>query len=264
MRRAADYCISLARETGAGWVAVRNSSHCGALAPFALKLAESDMVAIVFTHVDPMVLPYGAIEPFCGTNPICLAAPGKDGRTLCLDMATSIVPWNVVANAAREGSKIPEGWAVDGDGCGTTDPKRVAALFPFGEHKGSGLGILIDVLCALLSGAPYGPDIPKMYGDLNQHRCLGGLIGAIHISAMTDATTFTQRVAEMAKRLSQLRPAPGVGRVQFPGEPELEVRSQRLREGIPVGVQELDELNALANELNLPRLHAMSRGESHA
>lgn len=69
------------------------------------------MIGIVFSHVDPMVLPHGARVPFGGTNPVCLTAPGDRGQALCLDMATSIVPWNVVANAALEGVPIPHGWA---------------------------------------------------------------------------------------------------------------------------------------------------------
>ena len=245
MRRAADEAASLALEAGAGWVAVRNSSHCGALAPFGLRLAERGMVAFVFTHVDPMVLPYGSIEPFCGTNPLCIVAPGAGGRTLCLDMATSIVPWNLIANAAIEDRPIPQGWAVDEHGAGTVHPRTVKALYPIGGYKGSGLGILIDVLCALFSGAPYGPDIPKMYGDLNEHRRLGGLIGAIHVNAFTALESFTERLGQMASRLRQLRAAPNVDRVRYPGEPELEAKAERQKAGIPLSAKVFAELNRL-------------------
>jgi ureidoglycolate dehydrogenase (NAD+) len=258
MSRATDEAATLAHETGAGWVAVSNSSHCGALAPFALRLTERGMIGLVFTHVDPMVMPFGAREPFCGTNPLCFAAPGENGKTLCLDMATSIVPWNIVANAQSEGVAIPEGWAVDGAGRDTTDPGAVAALYPFGEYKGSGLGVLIDVLCAMLSGAPYGPDIPKMYGDLQTHRRLGGLVGAIRISAFANLEVFRRRVAQMAERLTQLTPAASADRVRYPGEPELEAKARREIEGIPVGVQVFAELNSFAACKNVPALEPLA------
>ena len=129
MKRAVEEAEEMARKAGAGWVAVANSSHCGALAPLGLQLAERGYIGLVFSHVDPMVLPHGAREPFCGTNPICLTAPGDEETTLCLDMATSIVPWNVVANAQQEGVALQEGWAVDGRGNDTTDPHEVQALY---------------------------------------------------------------------------------------------------------------------------------------
>lgn len=258
MRRAADEAAALALETGAGWVAVRNSSHCGALAPFGLRLAERGMLGFVFTHVDPMVLPYGAIEPFCGTNPLCFTAPGAAGKTLCLDMATSRVPWNIVANAQSEGVPIPQGWAVDQHGQETTDARAVRALYPFGEYKGSGLGIMIDVFCALLSGAPYGPDIPKMYGDLTVPRQLGGLVGAIHIGDIMDLETFKIRLAEMAARLGQLKPSASASRVYFPGEPELETKARREVEGIPIGLNVLAELNALATATSIAMLEPIT------
>ena len=75
MLTAAEQAIELARRAGSAWVAVANSSHCGALAYYGLRIAEAGMIGLVFTHVDPMVLPYGSREPFCGTNPICITAP---------------------------------------------------------------------------------------------------------------------------------------------------------------------------------------------
>lgn len=254
MRRAAQEAAQLADETGAGWVAVRNSSHCGALAPFGLQLAAKRLIGMVFTHVDPMVLPFGSTQPFCGTNPICLAAPGAAGKTLCLDMATSIVPWNRVENAANEGIAIPNGWGVDRHGNPTTDPKSVNALYPFGGYKGSGLGILIDVFCAMLTGGPYGPDIPKMYGNMDAQRRLGGLIGAIKIESFIDPEEFERRVCEMTGQLGRLPTIPGVDRVRFPGEPEIETKAVREREGIPIGLQTFAALNELAVAGGLPAL----------
>lgn len=256
MAKATEHAAELAEASGAGWVAVRNSSHCGALAPFGLNLAERSMLGIVFTHVDPMVLPHGASEPFCGTNPITMTAPGVNGRAFCLDMATSVVPWNLVANAANEQIAIPQGWGVDKNGADTTDPNAVSGLYPFGQYKGSGLGIMIDVFCSMLGGAPYGPDIPSMYGDLTARRQLGGLVGAIAIRPYEDPEEVRRRVTEMGRRLGGLRKAKGVDRVRFPGEPELEMKERRQRDGIPIGLRTLAELNGLADEFGLSRLVA--------
>lgn len=261
MLRATDEAIELARASGAGWVAVRNSSHCGALAYYGLRIADAGMLGLVFTHVDPMVLPFGARAAFCGTNPVCIAAPrAKSGAdqlstgALCLDMATSKTSWNSVANAAQEHAPIPLGWAVDTVGRDTTTAEDVAALYPVGEYKGSGLGLMIDVLCAMLSGAPFGPDIPRMYGDLSERRQLGGLVGAIDISRFVPLETFHARIADLIARWNALPASEPGGRVQFPGEPELRERERRLQTGIPLGVQLLAELNAIAADAGVAPL----------
>jgi ureidoglycolate dehydrogenase (NAD+) len=262
MCRATQTAIELAQTSGAGWATVCNSSHCGALAYYGLKIADAGMIGLVFTHVDPMVVPYGAKKAFCGTNPICITAPrapsgayhGSTGA-ICLDMATSKAPWNAVANAAREGVAIPDGWAIDDDGNATTDPNRVAAMLPFGEYKGSGLGIMIDVLCSLLSDSPFGPDIPKMYSDdLSQKRRLGGMVGAIDIGRFVPLDRFYGRACDLVTRLGALPPAAPDGEILFPGEPELRQRERRVREGIPIGIQTLEALNQLAARFGLPKI----------
>lgn len=240
MSRATDEVIDLARESGAGWVSISNSSHCGALAHYGLRIAEEGMIGFVFTHVDPMVLAYGAKEAFCGTNPICITAPGKNDRSLCLDMATSVVPWNTIANAAMEGIQIPEDWAVDESGMPTTDAKSVAAIHAFGGHKGSGLGLMIDILCSMLSGAPFGPHIPKMYGDMKETRRLGGLVGAIRIENFTPLDTFRNRISDLVEEWGNLPSSSPSTQVFYPGEPEKICRKKRLAHGIPVGLSLLD------------------------
>jgi ureidoglycolate dehydrogenase (NAD+) len=255
MQRAAEEAIVLAAETGAGWVSVSGSTHCGALAYYGLQIADAGMIGLVFSHVDSMVLPFGARRPFCGTNPICITAPREAGGAgqlrsgaLCLDMATSIVPWNTITNAAMEDVPIESGWAVDANGKDTNDAKRVVALYPFGGYKGSGLGLLIDVLCAMLSDAPFGPDIPPMYGDLAEPRRLGGMVGAIDIRRFVPLAQFHRRIAELIERWTALPPCEPGGEVLFPGQPELLERERRLQEGIPLGRKTLRELAGLARE----------------
>lgn len=251
MRRATDEAIAVAEDAGAGWVSVCNSSHCGALAYYGLQIARAGMMGLVFTHVDPMVLPHGSRKPFCGTNPICLTAPNADGRMLCLDMATSVTPWNTVANAAMEGVPIPLGMAVDENGLDTTDAKKVTALYPFGNYKGSGLGLMIDVLCSMLGGAPFGPHIPKMYGDPAQRRQLGGLVGAIRIENFVSLEMFHQRIGALVEQWGALPSVKPDEKVLYPGEPELLCREQRLHTGIPIGLQLIKTFEELAESYNI-------------
>jgi ureidoglycolate dehydrogenase (NAD+) len=236
MERGTQEVISLARESGAGWVAVENSSHCGALAYYGLQIAQADMIGLLFTHSDSMVVPYGAKHAFCGTNPLCITVPGTGDATLCLDMATSVVPWNTITNASMEGVSIPEDWAVDGEGNPTCDPNKVRAVRPFGGYKGSDLGLMIDVLCSFLLGSPYGPDIAPMYGNPSSQRLLGGLIGAIDVSRFRDIAAFRTAVAALAARWNEQIPANPADPILYPGQPEIQTRRKRLTEGIPLGL----------------------------
>ena len=74
----------------------------------------------------------------------------------------------------KTGSAVNSSLAVDELGMETTDPHKTKALYSMGEHRGSGLGLAIDLLCAILSNSLYGPHIPKMYGDMSEHKLLGG------------------------------------------------------------------------------------------
>ncbi len=261
MQRATQSAVELARATGSAWVAVRNSSHCGALAYYGLQIADAGMIGLVFTHVDPMVIPYDAQNPFCGTNPICITAPRAargagdlETGAFCLDMATSKVPWNIIVNACTERVPIEPGWGADKDGNSTTDPQSVVGLYPCGSYKGSGLGLAIDVLCSLLSDAPYGLDIPAMYGDYSERRLLGGLIGAIDIRRFLPPKQFFHRLDDLLNRWSAQPAREADQRVLYPGEPEMLEQQRRLREGIPIGCQALQELDEMAAAHGIDKL----------
>lgn len=252
MHRATGEAIQLSKESGSAWVAVENSTHCGALAYYGLQVAREGMLSIVFTHADSMVVPYAGKHAFCGTNPICIAAPGAtEESTMCLDMATSVVPWNTVANAAIEGVSIPDHWGVDAEGMATTDPEKVRGVRAFGEYKGSGLGLMIEVFCCMLMGSPFGPHIAPMYGDPTQRRHLGGLVGVIDVRRFRDLDAFRESIARLGQEWNAQERVDETQPVLFPGQKEIMTREQHLRDGIPLGVKVCEAFHALGEELNV-------------
>ena len=148
-----DHAIRLAKENGIGMVVARNSTHFGACAWWAQKLAGAGCMGIVMCNATALVAPWQGRDKMLGTNPICLAVPGP--RTFLLDMATTTVALNRIYKAVLSGDEsIPPGWAMDLEGKPTTDPKTaVEGLpMPLGGYKGSGLAVMVEVLCAVLSG----------------------------------------------------------------------------------------------------------------
>ena len=161
--RANRVAIELARENGIGAVGVSDSSHCGAVGLYSRVAAREGLIGMAFTHSDKIAAPFGGHRPFLGTNPISLAFPREGSEPVCLDMATTSIPWNRVMNARREGAAIAPGVAVDGEGGDTTDAQAANALRPLGGpdygHKGYGLALIVELLCGPLNGNPYGPQI---------------------------------------------------------------------------------------------------------
>ena len=167
--RAMKEAIALARESGAGAVGARNSSHCGACSYFVELAAKEGMIGVALTHTDSIMVPPGMKRIFLGSNPIAFGAPGTDGP-LVIDMSTTHAAWGKVIVARQEDKPIPPDWGVDASGRPTTDPNQVVGLAPTGSHKGYALALMIEILCAQLAGVPFGLHVTKMYGELDKPR----------------------------------------------------------------------------------------------
>ena len=242
--RAMRLAIEMARESGVALVGVKNSSHFGMAAYFAMEALKEDMIGIAMTHADAWVAPFGARKPYLGTNPFSIAIPAKQCFPIVLDVATSITTMGAVILAALRGERIAEGIAIDEDGRITTDPKRVAALLPVGGPKGSGLAIIVDVVCGILTDSAFGVHINKG-NDFSRPERLGHLVGAINVASFCDPDRFKQRVDEMISEIKSLPPAPGFSEVLLPGEKEFRTREERLKKGIPLPWEVFEKLQGL-------------------
>lgn len=237
MTRASEHAIHLAKESGAGVVGVHNSSHCGAIGLYTRQIAAAGMVGMAFTQADSLVVPHGGRKPFFGTNPISIAFPTENiDEPICVDMATSIVPWNYIMNAKREKAKVPVGLGVDANGDDCVEAESIIAVKPTAEHKGYALAFLIDMLCGPLNGTNYGPNIPAMYGHMDQKRKLGSLVLAIdpaRFGGKDNIRAVGTRMIEHVKTLGD--------NVLFPGQPEYLSKERRTVAGIPLTEAMLDD-----------------------
>lgn len=233
--RAMDEAIGLAKKNGIGAVGVANSSHCGATALYGRKAARVGLIGIAFTHSDAFVAPHGGTKKFLGTNPICITVPTKDPeRPLCLDMATSAVPFNRIMNYRRENRPLQPGWALDRRGKPTLDPHDVGCLLPLAGHKGYALAFMIDLLCGPLNGMPFGPHIPEMYRDLARRRRLGSFFIAIDPRRFGGGRQLAAVATRMAREARAQSRARARESVLAPSDPEHFNAEQRQRVGIPI------------------------------
>ena len=244
MHYACDRAVELARESGSGAVAVRRSSHFGMTGYHIGRIVERGYIGLAMTDTDAFLIPFGARKAFFGTNPIAIGFP-TIGIPVILDMATTSIPYGKIAIAKTEGRPIPPDWGFDEQGNPTTDPHRIAGLHPIAGPKGSGLAMVIDILCSVLTGMPWGPHINRMYTDLGEPRRLGHFAQALDVERWMPLDVFKGRLAEMLREFGELPPAEGFERVYYPGQIEGEQRQRRAAEGIPVDPGLYAEMEAL-------------------
>lgn len=247
--RAMGHAIELARQAGTGAVGIANSSHCGAIGLYTRQAARAGMIGIAFTHSDAFVVPYGGNKAFFGTNPISIALPAPNpDEPFCVDMATSIVPWNRIMNARRENRPVPLGQGVDAQGADSTDPHLIRAVKPTADHKGYALAFAIDMLCGPLNGMTFGPHLTPMYAQLDEHRRLGSFMMAIDPKRFAGGAAFA---AVLAIAISEVKSQNT--EILSPGEPEYRTAAQRSRNGIPVEPGLWEEISTWSERLNVSK-----------
>lgn len=247
-------CLRKAREAGSAWVGVRNSNHFGTCAYWAMQPTKVDMVGFATTNGPSNMAPWGGVTPYMSTNPLAFAAPAADGKSVVVDMATSVAAKGKIILAAKKGLKLPEGWAMDKRGRPTTDPQEAidGLVMPLGGHKGYALSLMIDLLAGILTGANFGPHIGKLYGDYDRGQGLGHLFSAIDIGRFIPVELFKARVSQMCEEVKSVELAEGATRIYIPGEMETEETTRRQAEGIPLPLAVVDDFVALGKDLGVP------------
>ncbi|GLT15315.1 Ldh family oxidoreductase [Vibrio algivorus] len=230
---ATDHGIELAKETGVGFVSVKNTSHCGALSYFVEQATSQGLIAIAMTQTDTCVAPYGGAERFLGTNPLAFGFPVEGSEPMIVDFATSATAFGKLLHAKETGSKIGTGLAIDKDGNETTDPNKVENLLPFGGHKGSGIALSIDALTGVLMGANFSNHIVRMYGDYDKMRKLASLVIVIDPNKLGNAL-FATMMLQMVTELRAVKPVPGRESVLAPNDPQVQYAKDCDENGIPV------------------------------
>lgn len=248
---AIDKAMEIAAQQGMAAVTVTNSSHCGMLAYYTIQAAKKGFFALAVTNTTPRLIPTGSKKAFLGTNPFCYAFPLQNEEPLCYDAATTQITGNKIQLYRQLGLALPDGVAADKDGNITTDAKIAELLVPFGDYKGFGIALLVDILCGALCGMPNGDQVSAMYGaDISGKRLLGQFYLVFDINRFRPLQAFAQ---ELQEEMDRLRALPSVdGRtIMAPGDPEKLISAERTISGIPLEPEIFASLQSVANELNV-------------
>jgi len=227
------HAVRLAHKHGISVVTARESNHFGAAAYWGQKISAAGMIGIVMCNASPIVAPWQAKEPRLGTNPICMSVPGP----WLLDMATTTVANNRIFKALMNGEEtIPAGWAVDPEGVPTTDTDAAirGMPMPLGGYKGSGLAMMVEILCGVLSGGAMSVDVGGIRIQGKPTRVSQTFV-AIDAGRFMPAEEFQRRVEWLVNTVKSAAPAKGYREMMVAGDPEWRAEAERRQNGIPLG-----------------------------
>jgi uncharacterized oxidoreductase len=251
-RRATEVALGKAAQQGLAAVGVRRANHIGRLADYAELAAARGCVGLVWTNAPTAasVVPFGGVSRRLSTNPLAVAVPGPEGSVaISVDMATSIVAEGKVRVKRNRKEPLPPGWAIDAQGRPVTDvetfygPPR-AGLLPVGGHKGTALGLVVEVLGGILSGE-------GAIGDRTGPVHNGTFILLIDVTRFLPLAAFTAQVTDLVTWVKSAVPAQGVAEVMVPGEPEARSAAHRRAHGIPVEDETWRQIEVIAAELGV-------------
>lgn len=235
---ALDHAFETLSDHGVAILALRNSGHISRVGTYSEYCAARGCVSIHMVNVvghAPVVAPFGARQGGYSTNPVSMAMPVDGKAAPLLDMATSTVALGKIRVAHNRGEQVPPGWVLDGQGLPTTDPGPMATdktgtLSPFGAHKGSGLGIIAELMAGALAGTNTVEEAEHFpNGVLNNMLSI-----ILDPAAFGDPQGVQSRTMGYSAFIKSLQPAQGSDAVLLPGDPENISRAKRSRNGIMV------------------------------
>jgi LDH2 family malate/lactate/ureidoglycolate dehydrogenase len=254
--------IEKAKKVGTGWVSVQNSNHFGIAGYHAMMALPHDMIGIALTNASPLVAPTFSVERLLGTNPISVAIPAGEEPAFVADMATTTAANGKLEMLQRKNGVAPVGWIQDKEGNYSTNPhelKAGGALLPLGgdkehgSHKGYALGAIVDIFSAVLSGANYGPWVPPFPAyvplpDEQPGKGIGHFFGAMRIDAFRPASDFKKNMDKWIGKFRSAKTIAGQQKVLIPGDPEREMETTRMKNGIPLLKPVIEDLKFLAEK----------------
>ena len=248
------HAVRLARQHGVALVVAREVSHFGPAGYWAQKISGEGLIGIVLCDASPTVPPWQGHAGRLGTNPISVSVPAPGGRGWLLDMATTTAAYGRLEKAQLEGkTTVPEGWALDRDGRPTTDVAAALQgfLMPLGGYKGSGLSVMVEILCGVLSGGAMATEI-RGIRQHGRHSRVNHAFLAIDVARFLPLEEFHARMDWLVGVIKSAPPAAGYDEVLVAGDPEWRSEDQRRRHGIPIPPGSWEALARTAERLGVP------------
>jgi uncharacterized oxidoreductase len=177
-----------------------------------------------------------------------------------LDFATSLVAEGKVNVASRGGKPLPADALIGPDGALSGDPallygpltpdgprdysRGAGAIRAFGEHKGSGLALICELLGGSLTGnGATGPDRRFSNGMFSFY---------VDPKRVDPSNVFDADMTRYLDWLQRAKTMPGKA-IMTPGEPERAERTKRAASGVPMPSEAWTSIVAAARSVGVNR-----------
>jgi LDH2 family malate/lactate/ureidoglycolate dehydrogenase len=256
--QAIDLAAARAADHGVAAVAVKESTHLGALGYYTRRAATDGFIAFAYQNGPTIVPPYGSVTPMFSTNPFSYAVPAGDEHPIVYDVATTTVAGNKILLAKKRGDPtIPPNWANDEQGRPTTDTEAASVhrMQWFGGHKGYGIAFLVELLAGVLAGSSFGrteATASELHGA--DRIAKGYLFVVMDPARFVPAAEFAASVDALVRDVRSSRTAEGFDRVYVPGEIEQLRFETSAADGLLLSPAVVAELNDVARSVGVPEL----------
>lgn len=260
--------LEKAKNVGAGFGAARNSNHYGMAALWSEMAPKQGFMGMSFCNTRICSIVTFGRDRILGTNPISFAIPSAGKTPFILDMATTTVAHGKIEVYERLDKPMPIGWVVDAEGADTTDTHGFQKIYrekktgghlflggageELGGHKGYGLGLFVDLLCAGMSMGAWSRDtfVPNDGARISQ------FFGAIRTDLFGDPSEIAEHVEYILKEVRGSAKSQGQDRIYIHGEKEIERRAKSMVDGVPLDEAEWKMMDDYAEKFGLEKLQA--------
>ena len=234
--------IQKASETGIAVGAVTNSHHFGVAGNHLRAIADAGLVGWAMGNSPAAMPAWGGKRAIFGTNPIAAIFPRTNADPILVDLSLSEVARGKIMVAAKNGTPIPQGWALDAQGNPTTDAKAALAgmMLPMGGVKGAMLAMVVEIMVTALTGAHFGAEADSFFVDAGNQPRLGQLFLVINPDALAGRLAYESRLSALIDVVLQ---DPDV---RLPGTRRFALAEEAMREGLELPDALVEQIRKLA------------------
>ena len=260
--QACDLGIKKSKNMGISVIALKNSGHLGCISDYAEKAALEGIASIHMVNVKGslLVAPFGGTDRRTSTGPFCSGVPNENGHPIILDFTTASIAEGKVNVAMKKGERLPNASLISKNGEFTTDPRMLygdtadsaapdarkgdASILAFGQHKGSGLNIFMEIFGGILTGS----GCAGIDGDLKRNISNGMLSIYLNIENFDNNGFFHVELKSFIDFLKSSKPSDDGVEILYPGEKEIQIYEKRSKYGFKVPKKTYDDLVNLTKQ----------------
>jgi len=238
--------IELAKSSGMGLVALRNTNHWMRGGYYGWQAANAGCIGILFTNTQPNMPAWGAQESRIGNNPFVVSIPREEGHVV-LDMALSQFSFGKIHEYKLKGEQLPFAGGWDEENKLSRDPEKILKKergLPIGYWKGSAFSIVLDMLATLLSAG----NSTYRVGQSEYETAISQVFLCIYPEVFPDKALQQSLINDIIDYTHDVTPMEEGKRTYYPGERSATAREKNTQTGMKVSKEIWQKVLALVEE----------------